>query len=65
MRKPIYIAAPLTTHEERLKQLGISKARQKELQVLVDQFKAEHPHLLNAPTNVIEPEKRRKRASAA
>jgi hypothetical protein len=45
--------------------LRISKARKKELQVLVDEFKARLSHREEAPANLIEPEKRRKRASAA
>jgi hypothetical protein len=45
--------------------LRISKARKKELQVLVDKFKAQLSHQEEARVNSIEPEKRRKRASAA
>jgi hypothetical protein len=65
MRKPIHITAPRPTLEERAKQLRIPKARQKELQALVDEFKATLSNWKEAPTNSIEPEKRRKRASAA
>jgi hypothetical protein len=47
------------------KSLRISKARKRALQPLVDEFKAKLSHLEEAPVTSIEPEKRRKRASAA
>jgi hypothetical protein len=47
------------------KHYPISKARKKELQVLVDEFKAQLSRLEESPVTSIEPEKRRKRASAA
>jgi len=65
MRKPIHITAPRPTSEEWAKHFPISKARQKELQVLVDEFKAQLSHQEEAPANSIDSEKRRKRASAA
>jgi len=65
MRKPIHIAAPRPTLEERTKQLGVSKARQKELQVLVDEYKAQFLTLEEPLVTSIQLEKRRKRASAA
>jgi hypothetical protein len=65
MRKPIHITAPRPTLEELEKHFRISKARKKELQALVDEFKAQLPHIEEAPLTLIEPEKRRKRASAA
>jgi hypothetical protein len=48
-----------------VKHLRISKARKKELQVLVDEFKARLSNLEEEPVTSIAPEKRRKRASAA
>jgi hypothetical protein len=45
--------------------LRISKARKKVLQALVDKFKIEFSSRNEAPVTSIEPEKRRKRASAA
>jgi hypothetical protein len=65
MRKPIYITAPRPTLEELEKHFRISKARKKELQLLVDEFKATLSKREEAPVSSIEPEKRRKRASAA
>jgi hypothetical protein len=65
MRKPIQITAPRPTIEEWEKHFRVSKARKKELQVLVDEFRAELSNKREAPLNSIEPEKRRKRASAA
>jgi hypothetical protein len=65
MPKPVHIAAPRPTLEERVKRLRISKARQKELQVLVDEFKARLSNQREATVNSIRPEKRRKSASAA
>jgi hypothetical protein len=65
MHKPIYITAPRPTLQELEKHFRISKARKKELQVLVDEFKATLSKREEAPVSSIEPEKRRKRASAA
>ncbi len=65
MPKSVHITAPWPTLEERSKRLPISKARRKELQVLVDEFKARLSDQKEASVNSIEPEKRRKRASAA
>jgi hypothetical protein len=47
------------------KRFPIPKARRKEFQALVDQFKALLADREEAPVTSIEPEKRRKRASAA
>jgi len=65
MRKPIHITAPRPTLEEWAKHFPISKASEKALQALVDEFKAMHSNRGNEPVSSIEPEKRRKRASAA
>jgi hypothetical protein len=65
MRKPIHITAPWPTPEEMDKHFRISKARKKELQVLVDEFKATLSNRGEAPVSSTLPEKRRKRASAA
>ena len=65
MRKPIHITAPRPTPEEWAKHFPISKASEKALQALVDEFKAMHSNREDAPVNAAEPEKRRKRASAA
>ncbi len=65
MRKPIYITAPRPTLEELRKRFRISKASERALQALVDEFKAQLSNREEAPVNSIEPEKRRKRASAA
>jgi hypothetical protein len=43
----------------------IPKARRKEFQALVDEFKAQLSRQEEAPVTSIEPEKRRKRATAA
>jgi hypothetical protein len=65
MRKPVHITVPRLTHEEMVRHLRISKTRKKELQALVDEFLAKFPKQEEAPANSIEPEKRRKSASAA
>ena len=66
MPRPVaHIPAPWPTQEEMEKSLHISKARKKALQPLVDKFKAQLSHLKEVPVTSIEPEKRRKRASAA
>jgi hypothetical protein len=65
MRKPIHIAAPRPTLEERARRLRIPKARQQELQILVDEFKAQLSRREEETVTSIEPEKRRKSASAA
>jgi hypothetical protein len=65
MRKPIHITTPWPTPEETDEHFPISKARKKELQALVDEFKATLSHREEAPVNSAEPEERRKRASAA
>jgi|HubBroStandDraft_5_1064220.scaffolds.fasta_scaffold587545_2 hypothetical protein len=65
MPKSVHITAPRPTFEEMTKHLRISKARKKELQVIVDGFRAELAPLEHAPVTTARPEKRRKRASAA
>jgi len=65
MPKPIHITAPRPTLEELEKCFRISKARKKELQALVDEFKAQLSHREEVPVTSINMEKRRKRASAA
>jgi hypothetical protein len=66
MPRPVaHITAPRLTQEEMEKSLQISKARKRALQPLVDKLKAQLSRLEEAPMTLIEPEKRRKRASAA
>jgi hypothetical protein len=65
MRKPIHLAAPRPTPEEWAKHFPISKASEKALQALVDEFTAMHSNREDETVSSIEPEKRRKRASAA
>ena len=65
MRKPIHITAPWPTLEEMEKLFPISKASERAIQALVDELKAQLSHREEESVNSIEPEKRRKRASAA
>ena len=65
MRKPIQITAPWPAHKEMARRLHISKAREKELEALVDEFVLGLSNREEAPANSIKPEKRRKSASAA
>ena len=65
MRKPIHITAPRPTREETEKHLRIPKARKKELQLLVDAFKAQLSREDQALVNRSGPEEGRKSASAA
>ncbi len=65
MRKPIYITAPRPTLEELKKQFPISKASERAIQALADEFKAQLSNREEAPVNSIKQEKRRKSASAA
>jgi len=65
MRKPIYITAPPPTPDEIRKLFPISKAREKALLALVEEFKAMQSERKEEPVSSIEQEKRRKRASAA
>ena len=65
MPKSVYITAPRPTLEEWEKHFPISKARKKELQALVEEFKSQLSRKEEAPRSSTEPEKRRKRASAA
>jgi hypothetical protein len=65
MPKSVHITAPWPTHEEMEKSLGITKARKRALKPLLDELKAQISRLEEPPVASIEPEKRRKRASAA
>jgi len=65
MPKSVHITAPRPTLEEWARHFPISKARKRALQALVDEFKARLSNREEVPVNSIEPEKRRKRASAA
>jgi hypothetical protein len=65
MPKSVHIATPNPTLEERAKDLRIPKARQKELRELVNEFMATRFSRDQAPVRTMEPEKRRKSASAA
>jgi len=65
MPKSVHITAPWPTQEEMEKSLGISKTRKRALQPLVKRLKAELARIGETPAASIEPEKRRKRASAA
>jgi hypothetical protein len=65
MPKSVYITAHRPTLEEWEKHFPISKARKKELRVLVEEFKAQLSRVEDPPVSSTEPEKRRKRASAA
>ena len=66
MPRPVaHITTPWPTQEEMEKLFPIPKTRRKEFQALVDEFKAQLSNRGEAPVTSIEPEKRRKRASAA
>jgi hypothetical protein len=65
MPKSVFITAPWPTLEEFEKSLGISKARKRALQPIVDKLRAELSRWEEAQVGTVEPEKRRKRASAA
>ena len=65
MPKSVYITAPRPTLEEFEKSLGITKARKKALLPILNELKAKLSHWEEAPADTVEPEKRRKRASAA
>jgi len=65
MPKPIHITALPPTPEEIARLFPISKASEKALLALVEEFKASHPHREDAPASSIRPEKRRKRASVS
>jgi hypothetical protein len=66
MPRPVaHITAPWSTQEEMEKRFPIPKARRKEFQALVDKFEALISNQEKAPKAAMEPEKRRKRASAA
>lgn len=65
MPKPVQITAPPLSQEEMAKRLRIPQARQKELQLILDEARAKFSSQLKEPTESVEPEKRRKRASAA
>jgi len=65
MPKSVHITAPWPTQEEMEKSLGISKARKRALQPLLNELKAKLARMEDTSVTLIEPEKRRKRASAA
>jgi hypothetical protein len=65
MPKSVHITAPRPTLEEWAKYFPISKASEKALLVLVDDFKAQLSRREEVPVSSNEPGKRRKRASAA
>jgi hypothetical protein len=65
MRKPIHITAPWPTREEMERQFPISKASEKAIQILVEEFKTQLSRKNESAPTSMEPEKRRKRASAA
>jgi len=65
MHKPIRLTFPPPTLEEFEKHYRISKARKKELLAMVEKFKATLSNPDETPVDSIEPEKRRKSASAA
>ena len=66
MARPVaHITAPWPTQEEVEKRFPIPKARKEEFQALVDEFKTLLSNRVEVPRTSIEPEKRRKRASAA
>ena len=66
MPKSVYITAPRPTSEEVAKSLGISKRRRKEMEVLAEKlFRQMRAKERTAASTTVEPEKRRKRASAA
>jgi thiamine pyrophosphate-dependent acetolactate synthase large subunit-like protein len=66
MPKSVTITAPRPTYEEVAKSLGISKRRQKAIdemaEEIIKQLRANESATIRT---VVEPEKRRKRASAA
>lgn len=67
MTRPVaHITAPIDPLEVRIKRLRIPKARQKELQAIVDEVWARYSKLEQAPKNgTNEAGKKRKRAAAA
>jgi hypothetical protein len=65
MPKPIHITAPRPTQEEIETLFPISKASEKAIKAHVEEFKAKLSNQEEATATSIEPEKRRKRASAA
>ncbi len=65
MPKSVHITAPGPTHEEMVKRFPITKASEKALRILVNEFKDQLSRQEEAPVTSIRPEKRRKRASAA
>ena len=65
MRQPVHITTPWPTQEEVEKLYPISKVRKRALQALVDEFRAKLSNREEVLPVTSEPEKRRKRASAA
>jgi hypothetical protein len=64
MRKPIRITAPWPSPEDLAKRFPVSKASEKAIQALVNEFKAQLSTIEEVPAASMKPEKRRKRASA-
>jgi hypothetical protein len=65
MSKQVHITTPWPTLEETEKRFPIPESRRKEFQALLDEFKTKLSNREEAPMTSIEPEERRKRASAA
>jgi hypothetical protein len=65
MRKPIHITAPWPTQEEIERRFPVPEDSRKELQTPMDEFKAMIAAREVAPKESVNPEKRRKSASAA
>jgi hypothetical protein len=65
MPKSVHITAAPLSREEIAKRLRIPQARQRKLQAILDEARAKFSGQLEEPAEFVEPEKRRKRASAA
>jgi hypothetical protein len=65
MRKPIHITGPCPTPEDLAKRFPVSKASEKAIQAIVNEFKAQLSPIEEASAASMKPEKRPKRASAA
>jgi sulfur transfer protein SufE len=65
MPKSVHITARRPTFEEMEKSLHISKARKRALQNILDELKTKLSTRVEANLSPVEPETRRKRASAA
>lgn len=65
MPKSVHITTPPLSLEEIAKRLRIPKAKQKALRAVLDEAWSEFSRQADKPSESAEPEKRRKRASAA